>query len=326
MNILVTGGAGYVGSAVTDVLVKRGERVVVFDNLQQGHEEAVIPEAEFGIGDICNDVTLERIFKRFQIDAVMHMAAETVVEHSMTDPGRFMQNNVVGGLNLLATMMKYGVKKIIFSSSAAVYGEPQEIPIEEGHSKVPVNSYGESKLMFEHILEWYGKAYGLQHVSMRYFNAAGASDSLGEDHNPESHLIPNVLKAALDGNGGVPLFGTDYPTEDGTCIRDYIHVLDIAKAHVQALDRLGELSGKVFNLGTGGGYSVHQVIKVARKVTGAKIPVNVLPRRVGDPAVLIASSSQARSELGWRPEFTELEEIVESAWKWMKDHPNGYRD
>jgi len=244
----------------------------------------------------------------------------------MSDPGRYMRNNVVGGLNLLTTMMKYDVKKIIFSSSAAVYGEPQGTPIEEDHRKVPVNSYGESKLMFERILEWYGKAYGMQHIALRYFNAAGASDSLGEDHNPESHLIPNVLKAALDDDGGVSLFGIDYPTEDGTCVRDYIHVLDIARAHVHALDRLDDLSGGVFNLGTGGGYSVHQVIKVARKVTGAKIPVNILPKRAGDPAVLIASSSQAKSKLDWQPQFTDLEEIVESAWRWMKDHPKGYQD
>jgi UDP-glucose 4-epimerase len=221
-------------------------------------------------------------------------------------------------------MLKYSVNKLIFSSSAAVYGEPETTPIGEDHPKTPVNSYGDSKLMFEHILAWYGKAYGLKHVSVRYFNAAGASNRLGEDHRPETHLIPRVLKAALAGNSPVTVFGTDYPTKDGSCIRDYVHVLDIARAHMLALERLDSLSGRVYNLGNGEGYSVIEVVETARRVTGVDIPVKTDPRRPGDPAVLVASSGRAESELGWKPDFTELDSIIESAWNWMRQHPDGY--
>jgi len=326
MKVLVTGGAGYVGSIVTEELLKGGHQVIVLDNLRQGHKGAVLPEVELLLADICHVQALEDVFRRFKIDAVMHMAAETVVEYSVTDPKRYFQNNVIGGINLLNTMLKHDVFKVIFSSSAAVYGEPENTPIGEDHPKAPVNSYGESKLMFERILSWYGKAYGVQHVSLRYFNAAGASGHLGEDHCPETHLIPNVLKAALNSDNLVSIFGTDYPTKDGTCIRDYIHVVDIARAHVLALAKLESLTNNVYNLGNGEGYSVLDVLETAKKVTGVDIPAINSSRRPGDPAVLVASSVRARSELGWKPEFAKLESIIESAWKWMREHPNGYEE
>ena len=324
MNILVTGGAGYVGSIVAEELLRTGNRVIILDNLQQGHEGAVPPGAEFISADICNAQALDAAFQHARIDAVMHMAAETVVEYSMTDPRRYFHNNIVGGMELLDAMLKREAYKLIFSSSAAVYGDPQRIPVDEDHPKLPVNSYGESKLMFERILEWYGKAYGLKHISLRYFNAAGASESLGEDHRPETHLIPNVLKAASSKNSSVPIFGTDYPTRDGSCIRDYVHVVDIAQAHVLALENLEKRHARAYNLGSGEGYSVLEVVEAAGQVTGLEIPVRISPRRPGDPAVLVASSGRAKSELGWKPRFPELGAIIESAWSWMKRHRQGY--
>jgi len=324
MNVLVTGGAGYVGSIVTEELLKETHKVVVLDNLQQGHKVAVFPQAEFVLADICDAKALEDVFRQFKVDAVMHMAAETVVEFSMTDPWRYFQNNVVGGMNLLEAMRKHQVNKLVFSSSASVYGEPQSIPVVEEHAKTPVNSYGESKLMFEHILQCYGTAYGVKHISFRYFNAAGASRLLGEDHRPETHLIANILKAAMGKDKAVPIFGVDYPTKDGSCIRDYVHVVDIARAHILALGKLGELSGRAYNLGNGEGYSVLEVVEMTKKVTGVDIPTKVGGRRPGDPAVLVASSSRAKSELGWKPKFPELENIIGDAWNWMNQHPNGY--
>jgi len=324
MNILVTGGAGYVGSVVAEKLLQQGYYVIILDNLQQGHKGAAPPEAELVLADICEAQALEDVFHRFKIDAVMHMAAETVVGYSMSDPKRYFRNNIVAGINLLDAMLKHEVYKFVFSSSAAVYGDPKSIPIEEDHPKLPVNSYGESKLMFEHILEWYGKAYGLKHISLRYFNAAGATELLGEDHRPETHLIPNVFKAALDKNNPVSLFGTDYPTKDRSCTRDYVHVMDIAQAHILALEKIEQLSGRAYNLGNGEGYSVFEVVETAKKVTGADIPVKISSRRPGDPAVLVASSRRAKEELGWSPEFPQLEVIIESAWKWMRKHPEGY--
>jgi len=324
MNILVTGGAGYVGSVVTEELINAGCDVVVLDNLQQGRRKAVLEGAKFAVGDICNTEDLDGVFKDNKLDAVMHMAAETVVEYSVTDPKRYFRNNIVGGLNLLDAMLRYGIYKFIFSSSAAVYGEPVDVPIKEGHPKVPLNSYGESKLVFERVLAWYGRAYGLKHISFRYFNAAGASERLGEDHRPETHLIPNVLKAALDTNRPVHIFGNDYPTRDGTCVRDYVHVIDIAQAHILALLKLDELGCGVYNLGSGDGYTVLEVVEEARKVSGVDIPVIYSPRRAGDPTVLLANSTRARSELGWRPRFPELGAIVKSAWRWIDQHPEGY--
>jgi len=323
VNILVTGGAGYVGSIVAEELLNQGHDVVILDNLQQGHKKAVLPEAQFILADICNARTLDDVFSQFKIDAVTHMAAETVVEYSVTDPKRYFQNNIIGGLNLLDAMVKHDVHRFIFSSSAAVYGEPQTIPIEEDHPPNPNNAYGESKFIFERILDWYRRAYGIRAISLRYFNAAGASERLGEDHRPETHLIPNVLKAAL-GNSPVTIFGTDYPTKDGSCIRDYVHVVDIARAHILALEKVDNLSGGVYNLGSGTGYSVLEVVETARKVTGINIPIKVNSKRLGDVATLVASSSRARSELNWKPGLSELEDIIDSAWRWMKQHPKGY--
>jgi UDP-glucose 4-epimerase len=340
MKILVTGGAGYVGSIVAEELLKYGYHVWALDNLQQGHKEAVPEGAEFVSADICDLASLEGVFRHHKFDAVMHMAAETAVEFSITDPQRYVQNNIVGGFNLLEAMRKYQVRKLVFSSSAAVYGEPESMPIMEEHPKAPVNAYGESKLIFERILDWYGRAYGLKHISLRYFNAGGASKLLGEDHRPETHLIPNVLKATLiqppisnrqpqgpgtRDSGFVSIFGTDYPTKDGSAIRDYIHVIDIAQAHALALERLEDLSGRAYNLGNGEGYSVLEVIEEAKRVTGVDVSVKVRARRPGDPEVLVASSNLAKRELGWKPQFPELGSIIESAWIWLREHPNGYR-
>ncbi len=324
MNILVTGGAGYVGSVLSEELLGQGYRVIVIDNLQQGHHEAVPPGAEFVLADICHPEELDTVFQKYAIDAIMHMAAETIVEYSMTDPQRHFRSNVSGGMNILAAMLKHHVSRLIFSSSAAVYGEPQSTPVEEDQPKKPVNAYGESKLVFERILEWYARGYGISYVALRYFNAAGASPNLGEDHQPETHLIPNVLKAALSPGSPVSVFGTDYPTRDGSCVRDYLHVLDIAQAHLLALEKLAPLSGKAYNLGSEAGYSVLEIIGTARQVTGVEIATEVAPRRPGDPAVLVASSRLARQELGWAPVHSELDTIVDSAWQWLKKHPNGY--
>jgi UDP-glucose 4-epimerase len=315
MHVLVTGGAGYVGSVVADGLLTAGHAVTILDNLQQGHKEAVPERARFIQADFCLSEDLDAAFRQPGIDAVMHMAAETIVEFSTTDPKRYFHTNVIGGITLLDAMLKHHVNRIVFSSSAAVYGEPQTAPIEEHHPKNPINSYGLTKLMFEQILEWYGKAYGLRHISMRYFNAAGATDRLGENHNPETHLIPNALKAALAGTP-VSVYGADYRTPDGSCVRDYVHVVDIAQAHVLALEKLDTLKAGAYNLGNGQGYSVLQVIHTTKKVTGIDIPAKLGPRRAGDPAVLVASSSRARSELGWSPTFPELESIIDSAWRW----------
>ncbi len=321
MNVLVTGGAGYVGSIVTERLLEAGHHAIVLDNLLQGHRQAVLPEADFVAGDIVDINILESTFSNTKIDAVMHMAAETVVEYSMTDPRRYFHNNVVAPINLLDVMLKHGVNKFIFSSSAAVYGEPEKELITEDHPKSPVNSYGESKLMFERILGWYGRAYKLNHISLRYFNAAGASERLGEDHHPETHLIPNIFKAAQNGNP-VAVFGSDYPTRDGSCVRDYVHVRDIAKAHLLALEKAETFSG-AYNLGSGKGYTVLEVVEAVKRISGLPVPVALCPRRVGDPAVLVASSQRARSELGWAPE-NSLDAIIKSAWEWTKRHPNGY--
>ncbi len=344
MNILVTGGAGYIGSIVSEGLLDQGHSVVVLDNLQEGHRKAVLPRAVFVEGNLADKDLLEEIFRSHDIEAVIHMAAETTIEFSMADPRRYFQNNVVSGLNLLDTMLKFGVHKMIFSSTAAVYGEPQYTPITEGHPQQPINAYGESKLMFEKILDWYHRAYEIKYVSFRYFNAAGASERLGEDHKRESHLIPLVIETALGqqksgkeeneklGNSElkktedevVKIFGTDYPTRDGTCVRDYIHVVDIARAHILALDALDELKARIYNLGNGEGYTVREAIETARKVTGVDIPVVEVERRPGDPAILVASAKRAKEELGWEPQYPDLEMIVQSAWEWRRKHSHGY--
>jgi UDP-glucose 4-epimerase len=322
--ILVTGGAGYIGSVVTEELLRVGNQVIVLDNLQHGHREAIPAGVTFMQADLNDSYSMEEIFRSHKIEAVMHMAAETEVETSMVDPQRHFKDNVAGGLNLLEIMLKHRVERMVFSSSAAIYGEPQSTLIDEEHPKRPINVYGETKLIFERILEAYGRAYGLRSVCLRYFNAAGASYLYGEDHNPETHLIPRIIQAALNGDNRVNIFGADYPTRDGTCVRDYVHVLDIARAHILALEKLDNLNERAFNLGGGDGYSVAEVVKAVKKICGNNLDTKVGPRRAGDPATLIASSRLAREELGWKPQFDNLESIIESSWNWAKRHPQGY--
>ncbi len=329
-KILVTGGAGYIGSVIVEVLVRSGREVVVLDNLCEGHGKAVSPQATLIEGDLADRTLFKSIFRRFEIESVVHMAALCLVGASMEDPGGYFQNNVLDAMNLLNAMVDCGVKKIVFSSTAAVYGEPEETPISEDHPTKPVNPYGESKLMFETILRWYHRAHGLNYATLRYFNAAGASENCGEHHDPETHLIPRVLDVALheDEPGWdetwVTIYGTDYETRDGSCIRDYIHVLDLAQAHVLALHRLNNLGERAYNLGNSEGHSVLQVIDTAKRVTGKVIPTRVGGRRPGDPAVLVASSDRIKEELGWKPRYPDLESIVTSAWDWLKRHPKKY--
>lgn len=316
MKILVTGGAGYIGSVVTEELVKINHNVTVYDNLSKGHREAVAPEAKFIEGDLHETGKLAEVFRREQIEAVIHMAASSLVGESVAEPAKYYHNNLTAGLSLLEAMRQVDVKKIVFSSTAAVYGEPEKYPIEESDALAPTNPYGESKLAFENILKWFENAYKIRYASLRYFNAAGASAKCGEQHDPETHLIPIILQAATGEREYVEVFGTDYPTADGTCIRDYVHVVDLAQAHILALDILDERSA-IYNLGCGGnGYSVKEVIDAAEQVTGKKINVKYGARRAGDPAVLIASSDKIKRELNWQPKQQDLSEIVRSAWLW----------
>ena len=325
MRVLVTGGAGYIGSVVTEELVKDGHEVVVYDNLSKGHRGAVVDGADFVEGDLLEADELRQTLKDKRTDAVIHMAASSLVGESVENPAKYYHNNVVAGLVLLDAMRDCGVSKIVFSSTAATYGEPESQPIYETTPTNPTNTYGETKLTLEHAMHWYERAYGLRYASLRYFNAAGATEKCGEDHDPETHIIPITLQAATGKRSHVEIYGDDYPTSDGTCIRDYIHVIDLARAHILALDVLSERSG-IYNLGCGGdGYSVREVIDTARRVTGKDIPVRMGPRRPGDPAVLIASSDKIKKELGWQPQFQDLGMIIESAWRWMQTHPNGYQ-
>lgn len=324
MRVLVTGGAGYIGSVVTEQLVSDGHSVVVYDNLVKGHAQALVDGAEFVEGDLIEGDKLNQTLSDNRIEAVIHMAAFSLVGESCENPAKYYNNNTVAGLVLLDAMLACDVKKIVFSSTAAVYGEPEEQPIAESATTNPTNTYGETKLAFERAMHWYEQAYLLRYASLRYFNAAGATEKCGEDHDPESHLIPITLQAATGKRPHVEIYGDDYPTPDGTCIRDYIHVVDLARAHILALDVLEDRSA-IYNLGCGGdGYSVRDVIETARRVTGKDIPVRVGPRRPGDPAVLIASSDRIKRELGWAPQFQDLELIVQSAWNWMQTHPDGY--
>ena len=321
MRILVTGGAGYIGSVVAKHLIEHGHRVVVIDNLQTGHRQAVPDAAQFILGDLADLHLLHNVMKRDAPEAVIHFAAEALVGESMQDPTKFFRNNISNGINLLDAMVASGVCKIVFSSSAATYGEPKRIPIPEDDPTVPTNPYGESKLAFEKILRWYRTIHGIDYVSLRYFNAAGAAGELGEDHRPETHLIPIVLMTALGKFDSVTINGGDYDTPDGTCVRDYTHVLDLASAHMLALRQTPSC---IYNIGTGNGHSIKEVIAAAEQVTGKTISVNVGERRPGDPARLVADGTRIRRELNWKPAYSELVSIVETAWTWLLRHPNGY--
>jgi UDP-glucose 4-epimerase len=323
MKILVVGGAGYIGSVCAELLLDEGHQVEIFDNLTEGHRAAIDPRARFVEGDLADQKKIGRTCSDSRPDAVMHFAANALVGESMQDPSKYFRNNVGNGLNLLDAMLAAGVRRLIFSSTCAIFGLPERLPIDEASPQRPINPYGESKLAFEKILRWYHQIHGVVFVSLRYFNAAGASEKFGEDHRMETHLIPNVLKVALGQKPHVEIFGTDYETPDGTCIRDYIHIIDLARAHILALNSSGS---EFYNLGTGGGASVRQVIDACRKVTGRKIEVVEKPRRPGDPARLIAASDKIRHELGWKPQFQSLDRIIESAWKWHQKFPQGYGD
>jgi UDP-glucose 4-epimerase len=322
MKIFLTGGAGYIGSVTTEQLLNQGHQVVVFDNLERGHRDAIDPRAKFVKGDLRDRAAVAKAVKAAKPDAVMHFAAYALVGESMQDPYMYFRNNTTGVLFLLEAMNAAGVKKIIFSSTCATYGQPDKMPMTEDLPQRPQNPYGESKLMCEKMMLWCQQRTGLEPVFLRYFNAAGATEKYGEDHDPESHIIPNVLFVAQGRRKLVQIFGDDYPTPDGTCIRDYIHIVDLAQAHILALKP--GLTG-AFNLGNGGGYSVKQVVETAEKITGKKIKVEYTPRRPGDPAKLIASAKKARKILGWKPKYPDLETIMQHAWNWHVKHPKGYK-
>ncbi len=322
-TVFVTGGAGYIGSICVEQLLNEGFEVAVFDNLSEGHHKAVDPRADFFQGDLADRDVIRRAMGEVKPDAIMHFAANALVGESMTNPSKYFRNNVGNGVNLLDTAVEFGVRKLVFSSTCATFGIPERVPLDESLPQNPINPYGESKLLFEKILRWYHELHGLNYVALRYFNAAGASGKFGEDHRVETHLIPNVLKVALGQREDVQIFGADYPTPDGTCIRDYIHILDLASAHILAL-KSGQTA--LFNLGTGGGTSVREVIDTCRAVTGHAIPVVEKPRRAGDPPRLVAASEKIRAGLGWEPKFQNIRAIVESAWAWHQSHPKGYQD
>jgi len=324
MKILVTGAAGYIGSVVTELLIEQGHRIVAMDNLAHGHRAAVHPDAKFAPIDLLDAESLKRLVAEEEVEAVVHLAAEALIDESIRNPGRFFRANTTGGINLLDAMSASGVKRIVFSSTAAVYGQPKEVPIIEDAPKDPVNSYGESKLAFERIMAWYRVAFGLNHISLRYFNASGATERFGEFHVPETHLIPIVFEAALGEREAMRLFGSDYDTRDGSCVRDYVHVVDIARAHILALEQIDTIGARAYNLGNGSGYTNKEVIATVEQVTGRKVNVIPADRRPGDPAVLIASSDRIRRELGWQPQIPELTTIVETAWRWRQKHPRGY--
>jgi UDP-glucose 4-epimerase len=326
LNILVTGAAGYIGSVCSEVLLTRGMRVIALDSLLEGHRSAVPPGAIFCQVDLADRPQLESVFSQHKIDAVMHFAAEALVAKSIREPSTFYATNVAGGVNLLDAMTRHSVKKFIFSSTAATYGEPEIVPIPEDHRKAPINPYGKSKLVFEQILADYRAYTGLKYVALRYFNAAGASKERGEHHRVETHLIPRVLDAASGGLPHVDVFGTDYPTPDGTCVRDYIHVLDIADSHVRALEEIDRVTGEAFNVGNSRGFSILEVIAAAERITGRKIPGKLGPRRPGDPAVLVASKDKLKKTLNWEATHSSLEEIIQSAWAWKRKHPHGYAE
>ncbi len=323
MKVFVTGGAGYIGSICVEQLLNKGFEVVVFDNLTEGHRAAIDPRARLIEGDLRERACIASALAEVKPDAVMHFAANALVGESMQDPGKYFYNNVVGGQFLLDGMIAARVKRLVFSSTCATFGQPERVPIDESLPQNPINPYGESKLLFEKILRWYGEIHGLTYVALRYFNAAGASGTYGENHRVETHLIPNILKVALGQKSHVEIFGGDYDTPDGTCIRDYIHILDLAQAHLLALNAP---ASAFYNLGTGGGTSVKEVIECCRTITGREITVVESPRRPGDPARLIAGSDKIRRELGWAPQYQAIDKIISSAWEWHLAHPNGYGD
>lgn len=328
MKILVTGGGGYIGSVVTADLISVGHDVFVFDNFVKGSRKAVSPQARVIIADLADRTALRETLQSEKFDGVVHLAAFIEAGESMSLPEKYFRNNTCNTLSLLEAVLEFRIPRFVFSSTAALYGNPSRTPIEETDALQPTNAYGESKLLVERMLEWFYRIHGLRYASLRYFNAAGAAGDLGEDHDPESHLIPIVLQAAQGQRASVSIFGTDYPTPDGTCVRDYIHVSDLSAAHLLALDRLGRASTPerlIYNLGNGRGFSVRQVIETARRVTGRPIEAVEAPRRPGDPPVLVASSEKIKTELNWKPRCTELEQIIETAWKWRLKRPHGYK-
>jgi UDP-glucose 4-epimerase len=323
-RVLVTGGAGYIGSVVTSQLLARDYDVIVYDNLSHGSKKAVPGGAKLVIGDIADRAALDRIFQEQRIDAVMHFAAFIEAGESMQVPEKYFRNNTVNSLTLLEAMLAHKVQRLVVSSTAALYGTPDRTPIEETDPLRPTNAYGESKLLVEQMLAWFHRIHGLRYSCLRYFNAAGAAGDLGEDHVPESHLIPLTLQVALGKREYISIFGSDYPTPDGTCVRDYIHVSDLASAHILVLDALRQSGKLIYNLGTGRGFSVREVVETVRRVTGHPIPARVMERRPGDPAVLVAGSESIKRDLHWQPQFPDLESIVRSAWEWRGKHPDGY--
>lgn len=328
MSILVLGGAGYIGSHTVYELIEKGKEVVVADNLETGFMQAVHPKAKFYQGDIRDKAFLDDLFSKEKIDGVIHFAANSQVGESMTNPLKYYDNNLHGTMVLLKSMVEHDVDKIVFSSTAATYGEPERIPILENDKTEPTNTYGETKLSMEKMMKWTGKAHNLRYVALRYFNACGAhkSGKIGEAHNPETHLIPLILQVPLNQRKYISVFGNDYDTKDGTCVRDYIHVTDLAQAHILALEYLSNGNeSNVFNLGNGVGFTVNEIIETARNVTGHSIPAKMESRRAGDPSQLIASSEKAKTVLGWKPEFTDINSIIETAWNWHRNHPDGYK-
>ncbi|PYJ03515.1 MAG: UDP-glucose 4-epimerase GalE [Verrucomicrobia bacterium] len=321
MKVFVTGGAGYIGSVYVEEALNAGHQVTVFDNLSEGHAGAVDPRATFVQADLGEEVKLVQALQRSQAEVIVHFAANALVGESMSDPGKYFGNNVGNGVKLLEAAVAARVRKFVFSSTCATYGPPERVPMTEDLPQRPINPYGESKLMFEKILGWYRQIHGLEVVIFRYFNAAGASSKFGEHHRRESHLIPNVLKVALGLASHCEIYGTDYPTPDGTCVRDYIHIIDLAQAHLLAL---GPGRQGFFNLGNGDGYSVREVIQMCEKITGTKLQALEKPRRPGDPPRLVAAADKAKRELGWKPKFAQLEDIVRTAWEWHRKHPQGY--
>jgi UDP-glucose 4-epimerase len=323
MKILVTGGAGYIGSVVVEQLIAANESVVVFDNLSQGHRAAVHPAAAFVQGDLADRKAIDAVLSQHRPDAVMHFASKTLVGESMQKPFLYLGDNVTTGLNLLQSIVEHGVKRVILSSTANLFDQPERMPIDESERIVPGSPYGESKFILERMLHWLDRICGVRFACLRYFNAAGATSTRGEDHDPELHLIPLVLQVALGKREKVSIFGDDYPTRDGTCVRDYIHVIDLAQAHILALGAL-EGGSRFYNLGNGEGFTVKEVIDTAREITGRTIRADAAPRRAGDPAVLVAASNKIRKELGWTPRFPHVREIIESAWQWHQANPEGY--